>query len=283
MRRRAVALLPLLLLAPLASSCAAEASAAEVVAGTAAATVDTSTAKMTMTLHMSDLPGARDLTMEGKGETDLSTGRTLMEMDMGALLAVSGAAEEIDATMETLADGRTIYMRGAMFTGALGLPEGTWLRADLDELGKAQGLDMRQMQASGTNDPRQTLALLNGVSEDGVEEIGEEKVRGVDTTHYRAQIDLERAIEEADGVADRKAFEQFVETLGSDTVEVDVWIDGDNLLRRLKMDMPLPEEAGDAGSSVTMELFDFGTAVDVSPPPADQTQDFLEVAAAGGG
>lgn len=41
-----------------------------------------------------------------------------------------------------------------------------------------------------------------------MEETGEEEVRGVRTTHYRAKVDLEQAAEEQDTPEARQAYEQ---------------------------------------------------------------------------
>ena len=46
-----------------------------------------------------------------------------------------------------------------------------------------------------------------------------------------------------------------------------MWVDDKGRVRKLHYDVP-----GDAGS-VTMELYDFGVAVDATPPPADQVAD----------
>lgn len=276
-RALASALAAAALLVPLAAGCGEEASAAEVVAASADATVEATTARVSMVMDMSGMPGMDgDLSLEGEGETDFESGRAAMRMDMSALLEQAGAPGGLDGTIETLVDGNFMYMRGGMFTQGIDLPEGTWLKADLQEFADAQGIDLAQAQQAGTNDPRQQLAMLKGVSEDGVEELGEEEVRGARTTHYRAEVDLERALEESGAVIDREDFERYVDSLPFDSTTVDLWIDGDDRVRRMVMEMPVPE-GGNATIAMTMEFYDFGAELDLEPPRAEDTRDFNEL------
>jgi hypothetical protein len=80
------------------------------------------------------------------------------------------------------------------------------------------------------------------------EHVGSEDVRGADTEHYRLTVDRKKAqLQSSDGK----------------TARVDVWVDSDGLLRRV--------EAEDHGR-FTLEFFDFGTSVDIEPPPASQVE-----------
>lgn len=282
--RARLLLLPLTLLVPLTTSCSDEASAAEVVAGAASVTMEETTVAMAVSADMSDLPGVGELVIEGEGEADFKSGRASMTMDMTELLRQSGAPADVDGTFETLIDGTVMYMRAGALTAELGIPAGTWLKADLQEFGESQGIDMAQAQQPGTGDPRQGLAMLTGVTEIGVEELGEEDVRGVSTTHYRAEVDLRKAIEQADAITDPEAFERFIDTMGTDTMDVEVWIDDEGRLRRMTMEMPLPTGAGgDAEIRTTSEFYDFGRDVDLEPPAEEDTRDIQELLSAAGG
>lgn len=147
------------------------------------------------------------------------------------------------------------------------------------------------MQGNAPTDPSQQLAYLKGVS-DSVEELGEEEVRGESTTHYRAEVDLERAAEQQ-GPEARRAYEQMAQQIGTSTLPVDVWLDGDGLIRRFEMTMnvPLPPQGapsngaqptvsqGETEGRITIveELYDFGVPVNVEPPPEDQITDMSEL------
>jgi hypothetical protein len=109
--------------------------------------------------------------------------------------------------------------------------------------------------------------------------VGSEEVRGVDTTHYRAAIDLEAALrqleaDEAFGeLLDQDALDAAIAQFGDEPYDVEVWIDDDGLVRRQVVDIPSPE--GDA--TMTMEMFDFGEDVEVEVPDESDSIDFFDL------
>ncbi len=127
--------------------------------------------------------------------------------------------------------------------------------------------------------------MLTAVS-NKVEEAGTEQVRGVDTKHFRVTVDLTKA-STAQGNTPEQA-KRLEQLLGTSTMPVDVWVDAQGLPHRLQFRMPVPKSA--AGSSgmtnarmvATEEFYDFGTPVDVSPPPAADTVDALSLPGANG-
>lgn len=276
MRRLAAPLLALSLLIPLATACGESASAQEVVAGAAEATIEASTARTAMHMVMEGLPGAGTLEFDLDGVIDFDAQRTEMTIDMGEAMGELG----VEGVMKMRTIGMVIYMQSELFSQGLpGIGPDTWLKLDINEAAKEGGVDLGQLSqlGGGSNDPRQGLAMLQGVTDDGVQELGENDVRGTETTHYRARIDVRKAMEESGAIIDREAFEQFAKALGQDTIRVDVWIDGDNQLRKMTMPLPLPPEAGGAEATMTIEYYDFGIEVDVAEPPAEDVIDFREV------
>jgi len=113
------------------------------------------------------------------------------------------------------------------------------------------------------------LKYLKGSSQ-SVTRVGEEQVRGAHTTHYRAQVDLQRAVQQGVFGQATAAF------------PVDVWIDDQGRASRTSYSM----KAVTAGSfSFTQELYDFGKAdvSGVTAPPADQTRDISSLTKAAAG
>ena len=87
----------------------------------------------------------------------------------------------------------------------------------------------------------------------------------------------------------RRAYEKMEKQLGTTKLLVEVWLDEEGRVRRLKTTTPLPEEAASGGDaqgggrmtvvyeySVVYEYYDFGAPVRVSPPPAGQTADVTD-------
>jgi hypothetical protein len=125
------------------------------------------------------------------------------------------------------------------------------------------------------------LEALRGVSDD-IEELGAEEVRGEPTIHFRAAIDLGRALEQVPEAL-RPQVEAQLGALG-DTLPVEVWLGGDGLVRRLSMDMAellatASAESGQEleGGAMVIEYFDYGADVDVDIPDPDDTTPFRDV------
>jgi hypothetical protein len=154
------------------------------------------------------------------------------------------------------------------------------------EAGQALGIDPGRLGQLGGNDPRQMLDQIRAVSGD-VEKLGTEEIRGVDTTKYRAEVDIRRypdRLPPAQREQARVAVEKLVEQVGNDTYPMTLWIGDDELVRRVRIeyDFEIPGQEGKASFSMTMEFFDFGAPIDVEPPPAKEVQDLSELAAAAG-
>lgn len=121
--------------------------------------------------------------------------------------------------------------------------------------------------------PADLLRFLRAASE--VEKVDSEEVRGVEALHYRARLDLDRAAAEVPK-KDREDVRAMFRAYWVDQKQVpfDLWIDGDGRLRRVQIEIP---ESQAPSSELTLDVFEYGVAVDVKPPPADQviTEDEL--------
>jgi hypothetical protein len=155
--------------------------------------------------------------------------------------------------------------------GQVALGGKNWVKLDQDEM-KQLGFDSSQ------SDPRSTLDILRGVSND-VTDLGHDAVHGVDTTHFRAAVDVKRALARVPS----SQRDRFNRVFGrSKTIPTDVWIDGDGLPRKI-VETLSGSAAGDSVTSrTTMEFSDYGTPVHVKIPPASDTasyQQFLDAKA----
>jgi hypothetical protein len=241
------------------------------------AVAEAGTARVEVVMDMTMMGDSFEIT--ATGAIDAAAEQMRMEMDMGALfdqLAEStgeAVPPGLAGPMEMVADGSTLYMRAPMFS-MMGVDG--WISMSPEDLGTtAEGLGL----GAGAYDFTQTLESLRGV--DGEPEVvGQEEVRGVETTHYRATMDLAQALEEAPAEQREQleaAFEQLGggKDLGDVDVPVDVWIDADDLPRRMRMDMgSLFAAAGMAGgeATMTMDLFDYGEPADIQvPSPGEVT------------
>ena len=123
--------------------------------------------------------------------------------------------------------------------------------------------------------PTGSLDALRSAGAD-VEEAGEEDVRGEPTTRYTGTVDAEEALGRLDGAL-RDLADQGLGAAASGTFPFELWIDGQDRVRRFRLTVELPASEATGGqpvsSETTVELYDFGVDVAVEPPPADEVQD----------
>jgi hypothetical protein len=270
---RITASLVVLLVALLPGCGPSEASAQERIAQAPAATQSEQSALMSMEMVMTG--GQEDVTITAEGGVDFANERSTMTLNMGDQLAEAGFGK-----LRLIMDGTIMYMEMPN-AQELGLPT-AWVKMDLEEMTGAQGLG--ELQQMG-NDPTKSMEMLQGVSDD-VTEVGAEDVRGEPTTHYRATVDLEKARDRApEGT--RAFIQQQIDVLGTSTMPLEVWLDDAGRLRRQRVDMDLSQMAASTPGApthvtTTVEMFDFGAAVDAEPPPADEVSDFADLQGMGG-
>jgi hypothetical protein len=209
--------------------------------------------EMTMTMDA----GIRVVaTMEGSFEFGSQTSEATVTMD--ALDAPPGTPG-LEGTTKMITDGTDVYMKGPL-AETYGGDGKTWGRLDM--------ADMPGVSPQANQDPSQYLDFLRAAGGEP-EEVGTELVRGTETTHYATEMEFGDLL--AQGRDLEEYAEQF-EEVGADVgpVAVEAWIADDGLPRRMSMEMEvtgvpgLPDEV--MNMQVTVELFDYGVEVDVTPP-----------------
>ena len=116
--------------------------------------------------------------------------------------------------------------------------------------------------------------------------MGNELVRGARTTHYRAAVDLRKVTgvlpsSSADQL--HAALAKLIAQTGTSTIPVDVWVDGQHLVRRIALALSLSTGAQRPRVGVTIDLFEFGPTPTVTPPPPGEVFDATQTALAGVG
>ncbi len=112
------------------------------------------------------------------------------------------------------------------------------------------------------------------------------KVRGVDTTHILAVVDLEE-LGATLSPEERATLERDIGDVENSAFPIEFWIDDDGLLRRYSMD--LSDQAQTGGefeqASLVFEFFDYGEDITIEVPPADEviSSDELDLGALGFG
>jgi hypothetical protein len=273
--------LPVLLLAVLgaaallASGCGGGPGELDLLASAAERTEDAGSARFELAMGMT--MGGRAAEATATGAFDNASRRATMSMDLGGFAQAFGQAPGGPEAlrMDMVLDGTVAYMRFPLVTAMLPGAK-PWLRLDLVELSKREGLDLGQIQSFSDSDPRRTLDYLRVVSGE-IRTVGQERVRGVATTHYRAAVDLRKypdVVPDEQRELVRKATDKLVEQLGVGAVPVDVWVDGDGLVRRIALEFDSGAAAGASlATAVRMDLYDYGAPVDVALPAATEVTD----------
>ncbi|WP_327728186.1 hypothetical protein OG250_16605 [Streptomyces sp. NBC_00487] len=150
-----------------------------------------------------------------------------------------------------------------------------WIRyayEDMDEMiGGASGAYVQEYFKSVT--PNQSVRLL--LASGDVEKVGEEDVRGERTTHYAGTVKVADVQERNARLGEeaRAELEEQLKASGITTVDIDLWIDDDDLLVK-------KVEKGDTANGVvnsTVHYSDYGVDVSTEEPPADRTVDFKDL------
>jgi hypothetical protein len=240
-----------------------------------AGSVDKTEAAKNAKIHIDFSGGVagQNISFGGDGIADFAAKKFQLSLTLPAAAGISG-------TLEERVIGKDFYLK--LPTAAAGATGGKpWVKFDASELGASSktGLNFT------SQDPTQLLATLRGVS-DSVTKVGTAQVRGVETTHYRAEVDLAKAVKESG--ADSSSLQEFTKSLGATTIPEDVYLDKEGLPRRfavtinpsslLPSDAPSAAASAAAGSSftITVDFYDFGTTdtSGITAPPADQIGDF---------
>lgn len=203
--------------------------------------------------------------VDGKGSGVFNTGASRTGQ-LNMKVKIRG----IEVSIDSIVTGNVLYMRSPFFS-QLGLSGGKqWVKVDLAELARQQGIDLSSL-VNANPTPTSALAYLRGAGH--VQKVGTDTVQGVSTTHYKVTLDLERAAAESTG-STRRSLRRVIEAGGVKKLPADVWIDDDGYLRKVVYAQP----AGNGRAvRLTMELHDFGKPVTIKPPPSDSVTDLMQV------
>jgi hypothetical protein len=203
--------------------------------------------------------------VEGGGRGVFDTGTT-----GSGRLSMTVQSNGQPTAVDTIVDGSVLYLRSPVFQQAL--PAGKeWVRIDLAQLARQQGVDLGSLVDANPT-PNAALAYLRG-STGKVEKVGEEKVKGQQTTHYRSTIDLEQAARRAKG-STRRSIRRVIDVAGVTQLPVDVWVGDDGFVRKVRYTQHASKSQA---AKITMELYDFGAPVTITPPPATTVIDFAQL------
>lgn len=150
---------------------------------------------------------------------------------------------------------RVIYVKLPASSGQQG-----WVKVPVDANNPqtaqfAQLID--QVDVSKQFDQFKTAGTLKGQAP--------ETLDGVQTTRYDLTVDVEKAVAAAPNEAAKAQLEPLT-AQGVKTLDMQVWVDAENLPRQIKTTFKVQGQ----DASATIKLADWGAPVDVEAPPASQ-------------
>lgn len=201
-------------------------------------------------------PGGRALisatvTVDSTGEGIAESGSMTFD-DSGRAkgeLTARGLTNGKEAKLVSISDATEAFVSSDAFDS---LPEGKkWM--EIDFAAAVPGANPVDPASGG---PKEGLQLLDKVQESKV--VGKEDIRGVPTTHYRGTLPT------PDQVFGVKA--------SYSALEVDVWIDGQERVRRFEIEVSgsVGESEYSSTTKMTMDFVEFGRVPKIELPPADE-------------
>lgn len=193
----------------------------------------------------------QEVDITGSGDFD----NTAHRGSMSAHTSIGG----LDIQVDEILDGTTIYMKSPLFAATM--PAGkTWLKLDLEKLGKTKGIDFSSLL---TQNPGQSFAQLQASGQ--VTEVGDESLDGVETTHYQGHIDISKLPQGAQIEAFTKA------KYGP----YNVWIGKDDgYVHQMALTYSyVTPGVGRQTATITTTFSDFGKAVTVNVPSDSEVVD----------
>lgn len=214
--------------------------------------------------------GGERMKIVADGAFDYKRARGWMEMDLGPLGALTDGAPMPRMTM--LIEGGTIWMRvpPGMSNQTGGKP---WARMSAGGNGLGIGVQ--------NPDPSQMLDSLRGLT-DSLEKRGRTTVRGAETTHYRAHLDMQKAMAAAPA-REREEAQAMLQLFGGlREIPADLYIDDADRVRRMELKYEFDVMGQKMEAEIKLELFDFGAPVAFKRPPAHQVADVASTLSSGG-
>jgi hypothetical protein len=230
------------------------------VAAAAEATADAPGVRMNFTMSTQ---GSVAMSMHGTGVMNGDTNRAEFEFS-----GSGGPAGGGGLAFKEVVDNLDVYMNMPQLAGQLGTTK-SWVLVRADAVLGMLGGNSSGLAAGMSASPTQQLDALESAS-DSVTELGRERVGGVDTTHYSAVIDMQKVLDQLGDSGSKLGDLLDQSGLAQMSQTVDVWIDGQGLIRRETSNMTM----GSLGAiTMAIDFSDYGIHPNIDVPPESDVYD----------
>src|SRR5947209_18011210 len=215
-----------------------------------------------MQINSGALPGAVSVTGSGACDPPAHAGSFALKMALPNIPAVNQVFGSGGLAVQEVLKGSIVYVKlpAALTSRIPGATSRSWIRVDLSKLAGGQGSALSALAANPVaGDPSQLLQYRGGSG--GMTKVGSEQVAGRSTTHYRGHVDLSQAASRVPS-ASRKAIQRAISLLESEgfakQLPVDVWVDGQGLVRQMKMRMSASPNGQAFGATIQVTIPQYG-------------------------
>jgi hypothetical protein len=232
------------------------AGAAEAVATAATQTINAQSADVSMSMNVSATGLSDSLTASGAFNFAQKTGSMTMT------IPVNGT----QYSEQEILDGSTIYVNVSGLGSGLTPPNTPWVAVPVDQSDNSDS-------GLSTLDPTPLLQQLKSAGAT-VSSLGQTTYDGTLATEYEATLPPS-ALESGMGALSSASGQNF----GADfpDMTIDIYVTQDNLLKALVVPTYSFDIVGQTISvQMTMSFSNYGTAVNVTPPPPDQVEPFSQ-------
>lgn len=232
----------------------------------AKATADKGSAEMALSVSANDGKKTQSLAVTGK--IDFKTPKIDAQLDLGDVLKANNVKATGDTTTRLLVDGKKLWVKLPQVEG-LALPGGKqWIALDLNVL--IDALDLKTQQKKATAEPLAPVKM---------DKVGTETLDGTEVSHLKADATLRDLI---NGIPDEKQRSEAIAQLEKQKdgkkaldqkVPIEVWVDGDNALHRVKATISVDDSGTKNEASMDLTFKNFGTDVTIDPPASGESFD----------
>jgi hypothetical protein len=224
---------------------------------------------MVMTMEVGTAADPKLVTGVGSGAFDTRGHSGSMSMAMKVVTEV-GSTESIQ--LNEILDGANIYMHlPASLDSTLGVVGKKWIEINVDKASGIPGLSSLT-SSSAAEDPGEMLQYLKAAS-GGVTNLGHQAINGIETTGYKANIQLSKvpdAVPPSERAAAQAAMNKIAQEAHVSSIPMTVWIDQHQLVRRMALALTATADGQAINEQITISIPEYGPQSPPAIPSAGQ-------------
>ena len=156
-----------------------------------------------------------------------------------------------------------------------------WLELNLSEIAKATGIDgLPSLTDNPSENPAHFLQILRAASTGGVQNLGQQKIDGVNTTGWRATMDLSKvvnALPAAQQPSASSAIASIERLTGLHYLPIEAWVDSSDHVRRIILSETGHVDAQPFSETVQLDFVKYGLEPVPTAPPADEVTNMMSL------